>query len=79
MPDLSPLSQTLTRDGKSVDIQIAKNDQNGWTLKTIDQYNNSITWEDNFPTDQAALDEAIACADEEGMDCLIGPDPSLFS
>ena len=38
-----------------------------------------LSVEDNFPTDQAALDEAIACADEEGMDCLIGPDPSLFS
>lgn len=79
MSNLSPLSQTLTRDGKSVEIEISRNDQNGWTLKIIDQYNNSITWEDNFASDQAALDEAIACADEEGMDVLIGPDPSLFS
>jgi len=80
MSKTSPLSQTLTRDGKSVKIEITQEGkrENGWTLKIVDEYNNNITWEDNFSCAQMALDEALSCADEEGIDCLIGPDPKLF-
>jgi len=71
----SPLSQTLTRDGKSVEVHIYDDGKDGWILETVDQYGNSVVWDLPFPTDTEALDELLITIEEEGIDVLIGQPP----
>jgi hypothetical protein len=71
-PKMSPLCQSLTRDGKTVQIDIYEDGENGWLLEVIDEYNNSTCWDDPFNTDQDALDEALKTIKEEGIGSLIG-------
>lgn len=71
----SPLSRTLTHDGRTVEITIYGGESECWILEVIDEYGNSTVWNDLFPTDQAALDEAIRAVDADGIDTLIGPPP----
>jgi uncharacterized protein len=72
-PHLSPLSQSITRDGKTVQIDIYENGEGGWILEVVDAYGNSTVWDDSFASDRQALDEALIAIDEDGMDSLIGP------
>lgn len=37
-PQLSPLSQSVTRDGKTVQIDIYENGEGGWLLEVIDDH-----------------------------------------
>jgi len=74
---LSPLSQSYNVKGKTVKIEIHGDDNGGWALEIIDEFNNSTVWEDCFKTDLAALDEAIGSILEEGIDEFIGP-PKIF-
>ena len=69
----SSLCQSVTRDGKTVRVDIYENG-GGWLLEVVDQYNNSTVWDDSFKTDQAALDEALGAIEKEGIDALIGMD-----
>lgn len=75
-PDIkmSTLCQSVTRDGKTVQIEIFEDGENGWLLEVVDQYGNSTVWDDPFDTEQEALDEAMSTIDEEGIDVLIGPE-----
>ena len=75
-PFHSPLSQTLTRDGKSVEVHIYDDGNAGWILETVDQYWNSVVWDLPFPTDTEALDEALKTIEEEGIEVLIGQPPT---
>jgi hypothetical protein len=72
VPNMSALCQPVTRDGKTVQVDIYDDGENGWLLEVIDEYNNSTVWEDSFATEQAALDEALDTVKEEGIDALIG-------
>jgi uncharacterized protein len=72
----SPLSQTLTRDGKFVEVYIYDDGNAGWLLETVDQYGNSVVWDLPFPTDTDALDEALKTIEEEGIESLIGLPPT---
>jgi uncharacterized protein len=74
-PRLSPLSQSVTRDGKTVQIDIYENGEGGWILEVVDAYGNSTVWDDSFASDQQALDEALITIDENGIDSLIGSSP----
>ena len=38
-----------------------------WSLEVVDETGTSIVWDDLFPTDQAALDEALKTIREEGI------------
>ena len=58
-PHLSPLSQSVTRDGKTVQIDIYENGEGGWLLEVVDEYGNSTVWDDSFTSDRDALDEAL--------------------
>lgn len=49
------------------------------TLEVVDQYNTSTVWDDEFDTDQAALDEALHTLREEGIDSLSGPPSTIGS
>lgn len=67
----SALSQRVTRNGQSVQVDIYGVDPGEWTLEIIDENNCSHVWTDTFPTAQAALDEALKTIDEEGIDSLL--------
>jgi hypothetical protein len=58
----SLLNRTASRNGRSVEV--------------VDEYGNSTVWDNLFPTDQAALDEAMRTIDEQGIDAVIGLPPS---
>ena len=68
----SLLTQSVTRDGKTVCIEIYEDGEGGWLLEVVDEYGNSNCWESSFATDQEALDEALKTIDEEGIESLIG-------
>ena len=70
--EMSPLSQDLTAEGKSVRADIFRGGAGGWILDVVDEFGNSTVWDDEFDTDAAALDEAKAAIDEEGIDAFIG-------
>jgi hypothetical protein len=69
---VSPLSQSITRDGKTVEVHIHEGDPGKWILEVVDQYDNSTVWDDQFEYDQEALAIALETIDEEGIDSLIG-------
>lgn len=80
--ETSPLSQVVSDRGKTVDVQIYRcrdidnasdtMGQHGWILEVVDEYGNSTVWDDEFPTDSAALDELKATIQTEGIESLIG-------
>ena len=71
-PKHSPLDQSVTRDGKTVYIEIYEDGEGGWLLEVEDAYGNSNVWEESFSSDREALDEAFRTIEEEGIDALIG-------
>jgi hypothetical protein len=73
---MSALSQSVTRDGKTVQIDIYEDGNNGWVLEVIDEYDNSTVWDDPFSNEQGALDEVLKSIEEEGIDSLIGSGPT---
>ncbi len=74
----SPLCQSITRDGKTVEVQIYKDDPGGWILEVEDAYGNSTVWEAPFLTDQMALEAVVRTIEEEGIDSLIGPESGMI-
>ena len=68
----SPLSQSITRNEKTVQVEIYEDGDGGWLLEVIDEHGNSAVWNDPFQSDKEALDEALKTIDEEGIDSLIG-------
>lgn len=71
----SPLQQSCSLDGHTVDIHIYRLPNTAWTLEVVDEYGNSTVWEEGFGTDQAAFDEAMRSMREDGIAALIG-DPA---
>lgn len=68
----SSLQQTYTIGDKSIDVQIYRLPETGWTIKVVDEHGNSTVWNDEFATDQDAFDEVMRTISEEGIDSLIG-------
>jgi hypothetical protein len=66
----SPLSQSLTRNGVEVRVEIYGNSQGGWILEVVDAENTSHVWDEHFETDQQALAEALRALDEEPLEFL---------
>jgi hypothetical protein len=75
---MSPLSRTITRDGVTVYIDIFEDDEGGWVLEVVDEYNNSTVWNDPFDTDEAALQEALDSIEKEGIVSFIGPETGVL-
>ena len=69
---MSPLCQSIERDGKSVRVDIYDDGDGKWILEVVDEFGNSVVWDDHFPTDQEALDEVLDTIEKEGIDALIG-------
>jgi hypothetical protein len=72
----SPLNQTLTRNGVTVEVHIYKDSQSDWILEVVDAGKNSHVWDDQFKTDQQAFDEAMRALDEEPLEFM---EPTLDS
>jgi hypothetical protein len=68
----SPLSRTVTHEGHSVDVHIYRIEPDRWVLEAVDEFENSIVWNDQFETDQSALDELMRTVADEGIGALIG-------
>jgi hypothetical protein len=66
----SPLNQTVTRNGVTVEVHIYKDDSTDWILEVVDGAGNSHVWDDHFLTDQAAFDEAMRALDEEPLEFM---------
>jgi uncharacterized protein len=71
-PSCSPLAQSVTRDGKTVQIDIYENGEGGWLLEVVDEHWNSVVWDASFASDREALDEALNTIEREGIGALIG-------
>jgi hypothetical protein len=63
----SALSRTIRKDGTEVRIDIYRLETTDWSLEVVDETGTSTVWDDLFPTDQAALDEALKTIREEGI------------
>jgi uncharacterized protein len=72
----SPLSQRIVRDGTAVEIEIYEDSKGGWLLEIVDEFWNSTIWDESFPTDTAALQEALRTIDNEGIASVIGDAPA---
>jgi uncharacterized protein len=67
---LSPLSTSVTREGTSVDVHVYQagiDSRDGWILEIIDSHGTSTVWDDPFPTDGAALAEALNTINSHGI------------
>ena len=72
--EMSSLCQDLESNGQSVQVDIYRGDHGGWILEVVDEFGNSTVWDDEFPSDHAALEQAKTTIDEEGIESLIGMD-----
>ena len=70
--EMSPLCRSMTDKGHTVRLEIYRGPDTGWTLEAVDASGNSTVWDDLFPTDQAALDEALRTIRDEGIEVLVG-------
>lgn len=66
----SPLSQRLTRNGVTIQIEIYADREGKWILEVVDSGNNSHVWDEHFESDREALVEAIRAVDEEPREFL---------
>lgn len=64
--------QTVSRDGKTVRVEIYSSGKNDWILEVVDEENNSTVWDDPFPADDDAFQEFKRTLEEEGIDSMIG-------
>lgn len=70
--EMSPLCQDISDSGKTVRVEIYRGGGSGWQLEVVDEFRNSTVWDDQFPTDAAALEEAKSTIRDEGIGALIG-------
>ncbi|WP_028208147.1 UPF0149 family protein [Paraburkholderia nodosa] len=76
---LSPLATRITRGGTSVDVHIYRADDDGgdgWILEIIDASGTSTVWDEPFPTDGAALAEALSTISMHGIASVTGDGPA---
>jgi hypothetical protein len=68
----SGLSRRVTVEGHDLKIDIYRSETDThWVLEVIDEGGTSTVWDDLFPTDQAAIDEALKAIEEEGLSGFI--------
>jgi hypothetical protein len=73
--ELSPLSRPYSENGKSVEVEIYKGeDDEGWILEILDTKGNSMIAEEMFKTDKEAWDQFIMDVKEDGIEAFIRKD-----
>ncbi len=70
---MSPLCQTLSRDDKTVHIEIYEDGDGGWLLEVVDERNTSTVWYEPFMSDKDALEEALQTIEKEGIASFSDP------
>lgn len=73
----SPLEKRYEAHGRFVHIQIYRSEDSGWILEVVDDLNNSTVWDDEFTTDQEALDYALQEIETAGIEAFIDAPPSV--
>ena len=71
----SPLERSYGEAGKTVEICIYRLPETRWTLEVVDEFNNSTVWDDEFATDQEALDAFLSDVEREGIEAFIDVSP----
>ena len=69
---MSPLCQSIERDGKSVRVDIYDDGDGKWILEVVDEFGNSIVCDVHFSSDEEALEEVFYIIEKEGILSLIG-------
>ena len=64
--------QSVTRNGRTVKVEIYSSGKNDWILEVVDEDNNSTAWADIFRTDDEAFQEFERTLKEEGIESMIG-------
>lgn len=54
---MSPLCQSISSGGKTVQVEIYQDEKGMWILEVVDEFNNSTVWDDPFKSDKDALTE----------------------
>jgi hypothetical protein len=73
----SPLEQSVTRGDVTVRICIYRGPaDSGWLLEVEDHRGGSTLWDDPFPSDRDALDEAMRTIEAEGIRTFADSGPS---
>lgn len=68
----SPLQQRHTSKGHTVEIHIYKFvEDKEWVLEVVDAGGTSTVWDDKFPTDKAALEEALRSIEVDGIESFL--------
>jgi len=67
---MSSLNKILSIEGKTVEIFIYKNDEDGWILEVEDENKTSYVWNESFKTDELALKELMDTIEKEGITSL---------
>lgn len=71
---MSPLCQSISSGGKTVQVDIYEDGHGGWILEVTDEFNNSTVWDEPFQTDREALLEAKKTILADGIKTLVGPE-----
>jgi hypothetical protein len=72
----SPLQQTITKDGHTIDVKIFRSPDSQWVLEVVNAAGTSTCWDGEFPTDQAAFNEVLRTIDDEGITARALDDPA---
>ena len=68
----SPLQRTVSRDGVTLCIAIYRGPNDvGWHLELEDHLGGSTVWQEQFATDQAALDAALLAIEQEPIESFV--------
>ena len=66
--------QSVTKDGKTVKVEIYSSGRNDWILEVVDEDNNSTVWNDPFNTEDEAYAEFEQTLETESIGSMIGLD-----
>ncbi len=65
-------STEITRDGKTVRIDVYPDGEGRWVLEVVDQDWNSSVWDETFSTAEEAMRAGVEAVEKEGIDAFIG-------
>ncbi len=65
-------STEITRDGKTVRIDVYPDGEGAWVLEIVDQDWNSSVWDETFSTAEEAMRTGVEAIEKEGIDTFVG-------
>ncbi len=71
--ETSANSQKISSGGKTISVEIYRLvGESSWILEVVDEFNNSMVWNNPFDSDESALKEVKSTILSDGIDSLIG-------